>query len=719
MTLFFVCPQDTIFNEIDLQDVSVAECSIRNVNNSFTVITPFRSLVLCADSRQEMEEWLGCLKSSNKKRSSQSDLLDQISGLHNWYSCAHARPTFCNVCKDILSGVTSKGLSCEVCRFKSHKRCAAKAPNNCKWTTMQAIRKDNEDCDNSDPMSMPHQWLEGNLTPGARCTVCERPCGSKRRLLDFRCLWCNMTVHHSCKLSVVSKCTLGENSLSVLPPMFIKGLSELAKGEVVKPRNSPLLVFVNSKSGDNQGVKFIRKFKQLLNPLQVFDLGVGGPTNGLKFFRRFRRFRILVCGGDGSVGWVMKEVDLMKMATQCQIGVLPLGTGNDLSRVLGWGTSFADENSVPQFLQHLERAKPLMLDRWAIMVQECNPTLPSSRSSSIEALDTPVRVMDTFESNVATHLTRILHSSQHTIVISSAKVLCETVKDFVAKVGAASATTEPDAADSLASKCSVLNDKLNLLLKALSIESEASSTPVKEDLADMKSGSSGSINSIGSGGKAQKVFVPRDALMSRANSLKKALKQIIDHTEIDTSSFSSSPAPRADIRFLSKGSSHPFQPREGLMGSMISKALLANADALCAAATPVMNAVSDVDGFSEKCVMNNYFGIGIDAKITLDFHTRREEHPEKYRSRTRNMIWYGVLGGKEIVQRTYKNIDQRVKCDGHRISLPSLQGIVVLNITSYMGGANFWGGGRDDGFTDPSFDDNILEVIAVLGAKQM
>jgi diacylglycerol kinase (ATP) len=28
-----------------------------------------------------------------------------------------------------------------------------------------------------------------------------------------------------------------------------------------------------------------------------------------------------------------------------------------------------------------------------------------------------------------------------------------------------------------------------------------------------------------------KVFVPRDALMSRANSLKKALRQIIDHTE--------------------------------------------------------------------------------------------------------------------------------------------------------------------------------------------
>ena len=45
-------------------------------------------------------------------------------------------------------------------------------------------------------------------------------------------------------------------------------------------------------------------------------------------------------------------------------------------------------------------------------------------------------------------------------------------------------------------------------------------------------------------------------------------------------------------------------------------------------------------------------------------------------------MWYGMLGTKELLAKTYRNLEQRVhlECDGHRISLPALQGIVVLNI---------------------------------------
>ncbi|KAH8294901.1 hypothetical protein KR018_004265 [Drosophila ironensis] len=158
-------------------------------------------------------------------------------------------------------------------------------------------------------------------------------------------------------------------------------------------------------------------------------------------------------------------------------------------------------------------------------------------------------------------------------------------------------------------------------------------------------------------------------------------------------------------------------------GGFISKCLLANADTLCAAVSPLMDPDETLlAGYHEKCVMNNYFGIGIDAKISLDFHNKREEHPEKCRSRARNYMWYGVLGSKQLLQKTCKNLEQRVQleCDGQRIPLPELQGIVILNIPSFMGGTNFWGSSRrDDIFLPPSFDDRVLEVVAVFGSVQM
>uniref|UniRef100_A0A8B9F9I5 Diacylglycerol kinase n=1 Tax=Amazona collaria TaxID=241587 RepID=A0A8B9F9I5_9PSIT len=694
-----------IFDEVDLSDASVAESSTKNVNNSFTIITPFRRLILCAENRKEMEDWISSLKSVQSREHYETAQfnVEHFSGMHNWYACSHARPTFCNVCRESLSGVTSHGLSCEVCKFKAHKRCAVRATNNCKWTTLASIGKDI--IEDEDGIAMPHQWLEGNLPVSAKCAVCDKTCGSVLRLQDWKCLWCKAMVHTACKDLYPRKCPLGQCKVSIIPPTALNSIDSDGFWKATCPPScaSPLLVFVNSKSGDNQGVKFLRRFKQSLNPAQVFDLMNGGPHLGLRLFQKFDNFRILVCGGDGSVGWVLSEIDKLSLHKQCQLGVLPLGTGNDLARVLGWGGSCDDDTQLPQILEKLERASTKMLDRWSIMSYELKlPAKPSILPVTAE--ESEECQISAYEDSVAAHLAKILNSDQHSVVISSAKILCETVKDFVAKIGKTyeKPVENAEEADAMAIKCSELNEKLDLLLQALHTEAQAAplltgiTPPIVEEEAEEFSSeeslseSKEQLAECVSKSSTQKLFKPREQLMLRANSLKKAVRQIIEQAEKGL---------RAGLAASIAGS------------SIISKMLLANIDPFGA-----------TEGYSEKCVMNNYFGIGLDAKISLEFNNKREEHPEKCRSRTKNMMWYGVLGTKELLQRTYKNLEQKVQleCDGQYIPLPSLQGIAVLNIPSYAGGTNFWGGTKeDDIFGAPSFDDKILEVVAVFGSMQM
>lgn len=69
------------------------------------MITPFRSLVLCGESRQEMEDWLNALRTVTKNcPQTDSGIAEMLSGNHQWYATSHARPTYCNVCRDALYG---------------------------------------------------------------------------------------------------------------------------------------------------------------------------------------------------------------------------------------------------------------------------------------------------------------------------------------------------------------------------------------------------------------------------------------------------------------------------------------------------------------------------------------------------------------------------------------------------------------------------------------
>ena len=93
-------------------------------------------------------------------------------------------------------------------------------------------------------------------------------------------------------------------------------------------------------------------------------------------------------------------------------------------------------------------------------------------------------------------------------------------------------------------------------------------------------------------------------LTNRANSIKKAFRTALDNPELATGLLSSTPR-------ISPSLPKPKSP------------LLSH---------PQFNHryIPD-DLFDEKYVMNNYFGLGVDAKIVLEFHKKRDASPKSSR----------------------------------------------------------------------------------------
>lgn len=97
-----------------------------------------------------------------------------------------------------------------------------------------------------------------------------------------------------------------------------------------------------------------------------------------------------------------------------------MGTGNDLARVLGWGSSCDDDAHLPQLLEKYEKAGTKMLDRWSIMTFERSISL-SCPKNELSPSNTMLKsnIAHQYENNVITHLTSILESDQENVVMSS------------------------------------------------------------------------------------------------------------------------------------------------------------------------------------------------------------------------------------------------------------------------------------------------------------
>uniref|UniRef100_A0A8C4HJY8 Diacylglycerol kinase n=1 Tax=Dicentrarchus labrax TaxID=13489 RepID=A0A8C4HJY8_DICLA len=250
-------------------------------------------------------------------------------GQHLWRMKHFNKPVYCNVCHSMLLGLRKQGLCC-TCEY----------------------------------LNSPE---EGNTT----VTFITGTVASK---LGIR--------HDDCADQEPTECTCGQLRDHILPPWaiypVIKSTFDLAICTVNEhlfiieqisavPNTHPLLVFVNPKSGGKQGERVLHKFQYLLNPRQVYNLSNGGPGPGLSFFRNLQDYRILVCGGDGTVGWILDAIDKANLLVRPPVAVLPLGTGNDLARCLRWGGGY-DGEDLSRILKDIEGSAQVLMDRWSVQV---------------------------------------------------------------------------------------------------------------------------------------------------------------------------------------------------------------------------------------------------------------------------------------------------------------------------------------------------------------
>ena len=90
-----------------------------------------------------------------------------------------------------------------------------------------------------------------------------------------------------------------------------------------------------------------------------------------------RNARILVAGGDGTISSVLEYL-YKEEGSKPPVGVMPLGTGNDLAKVLRWGNSIsADIQSekdlnlvIKHYLKEVSSAHVSALDRWTVSLSK-------------------------------------------------------------------------------------------------------------------------------------------------------------------------------------------------------------------------------------------------------------------------------------------------------------------------------------------------------------
>ncbi|XP_017350292.1 diacylglycerol kinase iota isoform X4 [Ictalurus punctatus] len=368
-----------------------------------------------------------------------------VNGEHLWLE-TNCSGEMCYLGEETCSVKIAKSAprrKCAACKIVVHLACIEQLDKinfRCKPTFREGNSRSIRD------NVLRHHWVHRRRQEG-KCRQCGKSFQQKffhsKEIIAISCTWCKQAFHNKVTCFMLQQieepCSLGAHAGVIVPPSWIikvrkpqssfknstrrkkrtsfkrrtskKGTDEAKwRPFLLKPVPSPLmkpvLVFVNPKSGGNQGNKLLQMFMWTLNPRQVFDLSQGGPREALELYRKVPNLRILACGGDGTVGWILSVLDELQMNPQPPVAVLPLGTGNDLARTLNWGGGYTDE-PVSKILCHVEDGTVVQLDRWNLQVEH-SPAQPEEGTQKL-----PLNVFNNYFSlGFDAHVTLEFHESR-------------------------------------------------------------------------------------------------------------------------------------------------------------------------------------------------------------------------------------------------------------------------------------------------------------------
>ncbi|RNF19827.1 diacylglycerol kinase-like protein [Trypanosoma conorhini] len=148
--------------------------------------------------------------------------------------------------------------------------------------------------------------------------------------------------------------------------------------------NNLTVALINPTSGERTAAEFVRsQLVANLGRANVFDLfPVGRPAvpEAKEFLSGLHPATVILAGGDGTVSLALDILDELRstnripVASAC-VAVVPMGTGNDLSRTLGFGSGYVKpvvepEKKFKRRLDQIAHAKRIKMDRWSLLLRK-------------------------------------------------------------------------------------------------------------------------------------------------------------------------------------------------------------------------------------------------------------------------------------------------------------------------------------------------------------